>query len=307
PPAATARIAALARAAQAGGPRLALLAAPAPRSGSNFVQALIEAGGGVASSPLGIGEAGFLAAGGAMDAYRRALAGRHPGAASLQAEAWLGFALSGLARAAAAEHAAAVGAPAQVALLKDPRPLGLGRAAAAAPDMRLVLVIRDGRRTVDSALRTWRRPGPRGWLQRGPAELAAEWAKGVERLLDLAEARPEALAIRYEAAAADPRAASDRLRAHLSLAPAPAGAAERAALAVRGSSTASRIGGAVDWTPRALKTGFDPAARSLDWPLRWERAFVREAARTEARLDAALPFALRRPSADGAPADRTAA
>ncbi|MEM1313000.1 MAG: sulfotransferase [Pseudomonadota bacterium] len=291
PSEALARIAAMTRAAQADGPRLAMLAAPAPRSGSNFIEALALAGGGVAGAPLGLGEAGFLAAGGALDAYRRALAGRHAAAGALEAEAWLGFALAGFARAAAR---AAGPVPAQVVLLKDPRALGLTRAEAAAPDMRLILVIRDGRRTVDSALRTWRSAGPRRWLQRGPAELAAEWARGVDALLDLAERRAEALPVRYEAAASDPRAASDLLRAHLGLPPAPAGEAERAARLVRGSSTASRSGGAVDWTPRTRAEGFAPAVREVDWPARWERAYRREAARTEARLDATLPFRLPR-------------
>ncbi|MEO1687903.1 MAG: sulfotransferase, partial [Pseudomonadota bacterium] len=273
----------LTRAAQAGGPRLALLAAPAPRSGSNFIEALAAAGGGLATAPLGLAEAAVLAEGGRLEAFRAGLAARHASAAGLEAEAWLGFALAGFARAAAVRHGT------EAVLLKDPQARGLARAVCAAPEARLILVLRDGRRVVDSALRTWPKRGLRRWLGRSLADHADEWARGTEALLDLADARPEAMALRYEAAASDPVAASARLRAHLGLPRAPEAAVAAAAGRLLGSSRLAAQGGAVDWRPRARPDGYDPAGREVDWPASWERTFERVAGDAARRLADALP------------------
>lgn len=277
------RAASLTKAAQAGGPRLALLAAAAPRSGTNFVEALVAAGGGVATAPLGLSEAALFASVDALEPFRAALALRHESGAALEAEVWLGFALAGFARAAAVRRGA------EAVLLKDPQAAGLKRAASASPEARLILVFRDGRRVVDSAVRTWPKRGLGRWLGRSLADHADEWARGVETMLDVAAERPEALALRYEQAVAAPERVSAALRAHLGLPPAPSAAVQAAAARSLGSSRLAERGGEVDWRPRARAEGYDPARREVDWPASWERKFEKVAGRASRRLAEALP------------------
>jgi protein-tyrosine sulfotransferase len=275
------RIAARAAAARRGARlRCAFLLGPMPRSGTNFVEALIAAHPAVAASPLGLREAAVLAEAPRLAPFARALARRHVSAAGVEPEEWLAYALAGALARVEAERPGA-----RLALFKDPRARGLPRLRAILPDAVPVIVLRDGRRTLDSHLRTWPARGLGRWLGRSFADRCAEWALGAQAALDLAAADPRAVVVRHEAAAADPRGTAARLWSALGLPPALQALEGVAGLPVMGSSTHSRGADGVDWRPRAAAPDFDPAGRPLDWPARRERAFRRIAGETQARLD----------------------
>lgn len=258
--------------------RCAFLLAPLPRSGTNFAEALIAAHPATATSPLGLREAAFLAEAPRLAPFAAALARRHESAAAIGAEEWLGYALAGALARTADERPEA-----RLALFKDPRARGLERLRAALPDAVPVIVLRDGRRTLDSHLRTW----PPRLLGRSWADRCAEWARGVQAALDLARRDRRAIVVRYEAAAADPPAAAAGLWRGLGLPPAPAeGLGE---LPVLGSSIHSRGTEGVDWRPRARPADFDPAGRRVDWPAWRERVFLAVAGEAQARLDREAP------------------
>ncbi|MGM0584521.1 MAG: sulfotransferase [Pseudomonadota bacterium] len=263
--------------------RCAFLLGPMPRSGTNFVEGLVAAHPQVAASPLGLREAAVLAEAPRLAPFAAALARRHPSAA-LEPEAWLGYALAGVLARLEAERPEAA-----LALFKDPHARGLARLPAILPDAIPIVVLRDGRRTLDSHLRTWPPRGAARWLGRSFADRCAEWALANQAALDFAAAEPRAVVVRYEAAAADPQGAAARLAAALGLPPSAAQGEAVARLPVLGSSTHSRTAQGVDWAPRPAAPDFDPAARPLDWPAARERVFRRIAGEAQARLDREAP------------------
>ena len=276
----------VARARGPGAPAVALLVAPTPRSGTNLVEALIAAHPRAATAPGGMREVPALVEAPRLAGFASAMGRRHP-SAGLDPEEWLGLALAGLLARAAAERPEA-----GLILLKDPHVRRLDLRRAVLPGARLVVVLRDGRRTVDSAVRSWRAPGGAlgRLVGRSFADHCRDWALATAAALEAARGDPSAVVVRFEDAARDPAGTARRLWKALGLGPAPAEALARAAAApVLGSSTHSREGGAVDWAPRARSADFDPAGRALDWPARWERIFAREAGAAQARLEAEAP------------------
>lgn len=264
----------------------AVLVGPTPRSGTNFVEALIAAHPLVSAAPLGLRELPVLPEAHRLNAFAQALAARHASNAALGAADWLALALAGLMQRAAAETPGA-----EIVLLKDPHTRRLDLLRAVLPDATPVVVLRDGMRTVDSAVATWPARRLARWLGRSFADHCREWALATEAALEFARNVPEALVLRYEDAAAAPSAMAVRLWTALGLEV--DAEAERAAavVPVLGSSTHSRGSGEVDWVPRERPEGFDPAARQVLWSARRRRIFLREAGAVQARLDREHPVA----------------
>lgn len=290
-PEAAARVAAGAAAARRGPAtapalRCAFLAAPTPRSGTNYVEALIAAHPAVAAAPLGLREAPALLEAGRLGPFAAALAARHPSNGALGAEDWLALALAGLLWRCAAERPGA-----EIALLKDPHMRGLDLLAAVLPDATPILVLRDGRRTVDSAATTWPARGLRRWLGRSFADLCREWALGTDAALDMVRDEPGVLALRFEDAVAAPGPCAARLWTALGLEADAEAEAAATCVPVLGSSTHSRGADGVDWRPRPRRADFDPVGRQPAWSARQERIFRREAGATQARLDREMPIA----------------
>lgn len=278
-------LAARVRPAFEGAPRAAFILAPTPRSGTNLIEQLLVAHPAVAASPLGLKEAAVLAQAGRLSGFAEALARRHPSAASIRAEEWLGLALAGALHRVAAETPRA-----RLVVFKDPDLRGAWRLPAVLPGAAPLIVLRDGRRTLDSHLRSWPSRGLGRWLGRGFADRCLEWALGAEAALDLAAQAPQAMTLRFETAARDPAGTARRLWAALGL-PADEAAARRTAeIPVLGSSTHSKEAGRVDWRPRARTSDFDPAGREVVWSERRERIFLRLAGQAQARVDLEAPL-----------------
>jgi len=267
--------------------RCAILLGPTPRSGTNFVEALIAAHPLVAAAPLGLRELPVLSEAHRLKDFSQALAVRHASNAILGPADWLALALAGLLQRATAETPGA-----EIVLLKDPHTRRLDLLRAVLPDATPVVVLRDGTRTIDSAVATWPARGLSRWLGRSFADHCRDWALATEAALDFARNVPEALVLRYEDAAAAPSAMAVRLWIALGLEV--DAEAERAAavVPVLGSSTHSRGSTGVDWTPRERPEGFDPAARQVRWSERRRRIFLREAGAVQARLDEEHPVTL---------------
>ncbi len=270
------------RARPAIGRGAALLLGPTPRSGTNYVEAIISAHPHVTTAPCGVREAPFLAAAESIRPFEREFGRRHAetrrGIAPYE---WLGYAASGFLARAAAEAG-----PSQLVLLKDPHALRLDLAEAIFPDAKRLIVLRDGRRTVDSCIRTWKLRR----LGRTFSDVCLEWALATNAALDhLARSDGAAMAIRYEDAVAAPAAVARAAQAFLGLDPALARLSDLRATPVMGSSTHSQAKWGVDWSPRTPAEDFDPAGRAVDWPKRWERVFLRICGRTAARLEAEAP------------------
>ena len=254
------------RARTPGGPEVCLILGVMPRSGTNYVERLLTAHPD-AEAPETPRELPALACADAIRPFEAALARHHPtndGPPYL----WLAYALAGQVNALRA------GSGAGAIVLKDPHVRHLGLLDALMPRERAVLVLRDGRRLIDSTLRTW----PPRRLGRTFEDLCLEWAAATTAALDHAEsASPDALRLlRYEEAAADPLGCARGLCAWLGLDPdrLPAAAVEGAP--VLGSSTHSRdASGAVGWSPVERPEGFDPAGRAVEWPGWRERIFAR--------------------------------
>lgn len=263
--------------------RCILLLAPTPRSGTNFVESLIAAHRGVRAAPCGLRELPLLAEADRIRPLERALGRRHRENETLIAPyETLAHLATGLLARAAAE------APeARALLLKDPHARRLDLAEAVFPGAFTVMVLRDGRRAVDSMARTW----PPRFPGRTFADMCAEWALATEAALDWLEAGGAGRhALRYEDAAADPAGTAMSLWTRLGLPPDPAARLALGTLPVLGSSTHSVGAEGVDWRPRPQTPDFDPAGRSLDWSPGRERAFARHAGATQARLDRLFPI-----------------
>jgi protein-tyrosine sulfotransferase len=260
----------------------ALLLGPTPRSGTNYVEAIVSAHPHVATAPCGVREAPFLAAAETIRPFEQEFGRRHAETSrGLVPYEWLGYAASGFLARAAAEAG-----PERLILLKDPHALRLDLAEAIFPDAKRLIVLRDGRRTVDSCVRTWalRRLG------RTFADICLEWALATNAALDhVARSGGAAMAIRYEDAVAAPASVARAAQGFLGLDPGLARLTDLHATPVMGSSTHSRGEGAVDWAPRAPAADFDPAGRAVDWPKKWERTFARICGPAAARLAAEAP------------------
>lgn len=121
---------------------------------------------------------------------------------------------------------------------KMPNLVGIGNASLLFPDAPIVVVVRDGRAVVESAVRTFKVPFDRE---------AARWADGARTVLDLARSGAgNIIVVRYEDLVADVEATMSAVLHHIGLdvAAYPFTDAER--LPVRGSSELAARGG-VHW------------------------------------------------------------
>lgn len=142
---------------------------------------------------------------------------------------------------------------------KCPSPMGWAELSALFPEARVVLLMRDGKGAVDSAMRSF------GW---GFERALQTWAAGarevVRALQPDAAGRAQRLLVRYEDLLRDPEREVPRMLDFLDLDPAalPPGTVSR--LPVRGSSESAGQG-LPDWTPRPKEASFDPLSRGERW------------------------------------------
>jgi hypothetical protein len=142
-------------------------------------------------------------------------------------------------------------------LLTTPRPWGIGNLFRLFPDSRLIILVRDGKDTVESASRTFKGPGFRVWID--------EWARGAGEVLRFADAERASRGTRwemvdFESLARDPEEVGRRLCKFLGLAAADVDWRAVKAGPVRGSS---EHGGPSHQVARSKD--FNPVGRAAGW------------------------------------------
>jgi hypothetical protein len=162
--------------------------------------------------------------------------------------------------------------PAQRLLTKTPRADRLGLYPWLFPDHPLLIIIRDGRSLVESAVRSF------GWTYPNAIE---RWSRGARRILEFDRDQRGGdcryLVVRYEDLVTDLETELRRILSFLRLSPARYDFAAAAALPVRGSSTLKAEGKALHWTPVDKSHDFRPLQRASNWTVSQNRLFRRKA------------------------------
>ena len=256
-----ARLAAAARAARRPDTgRVTFVFGTMPRSGTNFLERLLDAHPGVAIGPGGLRELPFLPAAAEIRRFEERLADFYPPNAEHFAPfEWLAYAMAGFVAAITADAAPRT----EVTIVKDPHMRHVGLFDAVLPEEKAFLVMRDGRYLIDSTIRTW----PLKTLGRTFRDVCLEWAAATQAALDYAETAPpdRVRLVRYESLVGDGPATMTELFGWLGLDPAAADAQRIAAPPILGSSTHSREDGDVNWKPVEKSADFDPTGRRIGW------------------------------------------
>jgi hypothetical protein len=250
-----------------------------PRSGTNFLERLLLTHPDTEGAPGGLRELPILGAAPAMEGVRAALARLYgPNADLFARHEWLAYAMGGYLNAVRAGADPAT----HTMLIKDPRVRNLWLFDAVTPeDTRAAIVLRDGRYLIDSTIRTW----PLRPLGRTFEDVCLEWDAATRAALDYAAEAPgdRVRTIRYEDLVADAPATMAGICDWLGLDPARLDPAQLTDAPVLGSSTHSREGGRVGWTPVKKDGAFDPTGRALDWSVAQRATFARICGATQER------------------------
>jgi hypothetical protein len=158
--------------------------------------------------------------------------------------------------------------PARHLITKTPRADRIGLFPWLFPDQPLLVLIRDGRSVVESAVRSF------GWTYR---KAASRWCQGARKILEFEgrrESNCRSLVVRYEDLVTNLTAELHRILAFLRLDPAGYDFEAAAAMPVRGSSTLASQGQDLHWKPVPKTIGFDPLNRAAGWTPRQQRQFL---------------------------------
>jgi len=274
----TARLADISRAVRGTrGPRVAVIHGVMPRSGTNYLNSLLGLHPDVATDPLGVKELPLLASVPAalqwQEAFFEFYGGNRDVMGSLDG---LAYAVSGMLAHAAREHA-----DAKLILFKVPHTRFLSYFPALFPDDKCLILLRDGRRTVQSTISTW----PLKPFGKSFADICLEWTYATGAALDYwAESdKSKTLIDRYEDVMAEPAEHVSYILEFLGLDADRYPFDEMAKLPVLGSSELSKKGGKVTWEPVKAGADFNPAARKIEWPDGWNQTFERISAETMKR------------------------
>ena len=140
------------------------------------------------------------------------------------------------------------------------------------PDHPLLVIIRDGRSLVESAVRSF------GWSY---GKAIDRWARGARRILEFDRDEQAGdcryLVVRYEDLVTDLDGELSRILAFLRLSTSRYDFAAAHALPVRGSSALKSQGQSLHWTPVAKSKDFRPLERASGWTAGQHRLFDRKA------------------------------
>ena len=240
-------------------PRIVFLQGVMPRSGTNYLQSLLELHPDVVVNPYGIRELPFLNT--VEDA--RAYEGRFLRLYQRNRESFRDletfcYMVSGFLRRIEAEFPAD-----KTVVIKSPHTRMMRYFPYLFPAERCLIVLRDGKRAVQSTIDTW----PLRFLGRTFADVCREWSFGTEAALE-AQSRMSADAcrlVRFEDAVAAPDGTVRDLMRFLELEEGRYPFERIGDLPILGSSRASRSNGEVSWTPVEKPKGFDPSKRPIEW------------------------------------------
>lgn len=240
-------------------PRIVFLHGVMPRSGTNYLQSLLELHPDVVVNPYGIRELPFLNTvedarlyeGRFLRLYRR----NRESFGDLETFCYM---VSGFLRRIEAGFPAG-----KTVVIKSPHTRMMRYFPYLFPAERCLIVLRDGRRAVQSTIDTW----PLRFLGRTFADVCREWSFGTEAALE-AQSRMSTDAcrlVRFEDAVAAPDGTARDLMRFLELDEGRYPFERIGDLPILGSSRASRRNGEVSWTPVAKPEGFDPSKHPIDW------------------------------------------
>ena len=140
------------------------------------------------------------------------------------------------------------------------------------PDHPLLILIRDGRSVVESAVRSF------SWSYQKATE---RWCRGARRILEFDRDQQRGdcrhLIVRYEDLVTDLTAEMHRILAFLRLDPAGYDFDAAEASPVRGSSTLKGQGQSLHWKPVPKSSNFNPLARANHWTASQRRSFLQSA------------------------------
>lgn len=240
-------------------PRIAFLHGVMPRSGTNYLQSLLELHPDVVSYPFGMREVPFLNV--VADARRfedRYFRYYDRNREAMQDLETLAYMMGGFLRRIETSFPAG-----KLVILKSPHTRMMSYFPFLFPKEKCLIVLRDGQRAVQSTIDTW----PLRFMGRTFADVCREWAYGTEAALD-AQSRMSAdtcSLVRFENAVGNAdRTARDLLR-FLGLDEGRYPFDRISELPILGSSQVSRRNGEVSWTPVEKPKGFDPSKRPVDW------------------------------------------
>ncbi len=155
---------------------------------------------------------------------------------------------------------------------KTPTLNGIEHAWRLFPRARVIVIVRNGRDSVESSLRSW--PTERNGDPIPAEEFTRRWTGGVRALFELMESHPgRFLSVRYEDLVLDLDRRMAQILRYAGLDPARYDFAAAADLPVYGSSSFGRHNGAVTWQPQAKTAAFRPLDRAQGWNADQHRAF----------------------------------
>ena len=150
--------------------------------------------------------------------------------------------------------------PARLLVAKTPRADHVGSFPWLFPGAKLLILIRDGRAVVQSAVKSF------GWTY---GKAITRWSRGARRILEFDAQHVTGgfpyLIVRYEWLVSDQRAELTRILQFLNLSAAQYDFDAAQAMPVRASSTMRDRGESLHWTPLPKAADFNPTKRPLLW------------------------------------------
>ena len=265
------RTEAISRSAQTSFPNrsLLLLYGVMPRSGTNYVQALLERHPAFQHPRIPFYELPVLASEHYYDGPTRLISRIHkPSAEAFARLEWMAYTLSGL-----RNRLLSLADDGTITVVKSVPAHGIDLFPILFPLDRLIIIIRNGKHTVDSYQRTFARKR----LSRTFEDICFEWNAAAQKALRLSK-RADASVIklvRYEDILADKAAAIAETLAWMGHEADMSVAADLDAIPILGSSTHSQAAnGKVTWAPTAVRHDYRPADRAIKWTRAQEKSFL---------------------------------
>lgn len=168
-------------------------------------------------------------------------------------------------------------------VIKTPRPEGVQNVFKFFPNARLILIVRDGQDTVESAARSFTYATHSYWMK--------EWKRGARILLDFLESsdakenREKFMLLKFEDLVNSPQSVIPKLVTFLGYQEDQFDWKQFENLPVRGSSTLRNEEGSLDWKPVKKTPDFKPVGRSRDWPWWRKQCFRYIAGKEQAELE----------------------
>lgn len=157
-------------------------------------------------------------------------------------------------------------------VLRAPSVRGIEHAHRLFPDAKVLVIIRNGRDSVESSLRSW--PTEKDGTETPFEEFVRRWEQGARRLLRLMEEYPgRMMSVRYEDLVVDLERRMRRVLRFVGLDPARYDFDAAAELPVHGSSSFGLVDGHLTWQPQRRTEAFRPLERAAGWDADRHRRF----------------------------------